>query len=176
MHACTEKLVSNKKLRIGKRERRGRERETQHQNASEHRENANETAESKKLSQALEKMVVEDAPKTSALEDQAKTETNPKSVQDENEPEEGEIVGDDDSSASSKISKGLTPQHHPLEHSWTFWFDSATAKPAKSKQEDWGSSIRPIYTFSTVEEFWGSVILSVFSLRFLCSFGLGLFS
>ncbi|KAK9936696.1 hypothetical protein M0R45_013524 [Rubus argutus] len=100
-------------------------------------------------------MVVEDAPKTSALEDQAMTETNPKSVQDENEPEEGEIVGDDDSSASSKISKGLTPQHHPLEHSWTFWFDSASAKPAKSKQEDWGSSIRPIYTFSTVEEFWG---------------------
>jgi translation initiation factor 4E len=121
-------------------------------------------------------MVVEDAPKTSALEDQAKTETNPKSVQDENEPEEGEIVGDDDSSASSKISRGLTPQHHPLEHSWTFWFDSASAKPAKSKQEDWGSSIRPIYTFSTVEEFWGSVILSVFSLLFLCSFGLGLFS
>lgn len=120
-------------------------------------------------------MVVEDAPKTSASEDQAKTETNPKSMQDENEPEEGEIVGDDDSSASSKISKGLTPQHHPLEHSWTFWFDSASARSSKSKQEDWGSSIRPIYTFSTVEEFWGSVILSVFSLLFLCSFGLGLF-
>ncbi|KAF8018910.1 hypothetical protein BT93_H3720 [Corymbia citriodora subsp. variegata] len=40
---------------------------------------------------------------------------------------------------------------HPLGHSWTFWFDSPTAK---SSQADWGSSIRPIYTFATVEEFW----------------------
>lgn len=42
-------------------------------------------------------------------------------------------------------------QRHPLEHSWTFWFDNPSAK---SKQVAWGSSIRPIYTFSTIEEFW----------------------
>lgn len=42
-------------------------------------------------------------------------------------------------------------KRHPLEHSWTFWFDNPSAK---SKQVAWGSSIRPIYTFSTVEEFW----------------------
>ncbi|KAI3969378.1 hypothetical protein MKX01_019939 [Papaver californicum] len=37
-------------------------------------------------------------------------------------------------------------------HSWTFWFDNPSAK---SKQATWGSSIRPIHTFSTVEDFWG---------------------
>ncbi|PRQ29333.1 putative translation Initiation factor eIF-4e [Rosa chinensis] len=96
-------------------------------------------------------MAVEDAG-SSASEDQSKTESNPKSMQDENELEEGEIVSGGGDEVSSKIAK---PLHHPLEHSWTFWFDSPSAKNSKPKQEDWGSSIRPIYTFSTVEEFWG---------------------
>ena len=48
---------------------------------------------------------------------------------------------------------------HPLENSWTFWFDNPSAK---SKHAAWGSSIRQIYTFSTVEHFWRS-----FSLPFL---------
>ncbi|KAI3719720.1 hypothetical protein L6452_20622 [Arctium lappa] len=67
--------------------------------------------------------------------------------------EEGEIVGGDvetlSSSSSSRPGTALT--QHPLEHSWTFWFDSPAAK---TKQVAWGSSLRPIYTFSTVEEFW----------------------
>lgn len=67
--------------------------------------------------------------------------------------EEGEIVGGDvdtlSSSSSSRPGTALT--QHPLEHSWTFWFDTASAK---SKHAAWGSSMRPIYTFSTVEEFW----------------------
>ncbi|XP_042479897.1 eukaryotic translation initiation factor 4E-1-like [Macadamia integrifolia] len=66
------------------------------------------------------------------------------------EPEEGEIVGDD--SASATASTTVTPQPHPLENSWTFWFDNPSSK---SKQIEWGASIRPIHTFSTVEEFWG---------------------
>ncbi|URD96501.1 hypothetical protein MUK42_31217 [Musa troglodytarum] len=41
---------------------------------------------------------------------------------------------------------------HPLEHSWTFWFDNPSGK---SKQVAWGSSIRPVHTFSTVEAYWG---------------------
>ncbi|RXH86362.1 hypothetical protein DVH24_017415 [Malus domestica] len=98
-------------------------------------------------------MVVEDAPKTSASEDQAKTEANAKPREEDDEPEEGEIVGDQDS-ASSKPSKGIAPQSHALEHSWTFSLKSPAAKSVKSKQEHWGSSIRPIYTFTTVEEFW----------------------
>ncbi|KAJ4977378.1 hypothetical protein NE237_002484 [Protea cynaroides] len=66
------------------------------------------------------------------------------------EPEEGEIVGDD--SASAKASTNVAPQPHPLENSWTFWFDNPSSK---SKQVAWGASIRPIHTFATVEEFWG---------------------
>lgn len=69
--------------------------------------------------------------------------------------EEGEIINDDDDAASS--AKAIV--NHPLEHSWTFWFDNASAK---SKQTAWGSSMRTIYTFSTVEEFW--------RYTFLCSF------
>ncbi|KAI3719722.1 hypothetical protein L6452_20624 [Arctium lappa] len=67
--------------------------------------------------------------------------------------EEGEIVGGDvetlSSSSSSRPGTALT--QHPLEHSWTFWVDTPAAK---AKQVVWGDSIRPIYTFSTVEEFW----------------------
>lgn len=62
--------------------------------------------------------------------------------------EEGEIAGNDDVSSSTKAVEAVM---HPLEHSWTFWFDSPSAK---SRQAAWGSSMRPIYTFSDVEVFW----------------------
>ncbi|XP_077220554.1 eukaryotic translation initiation factor 4E-1-like isoform X2 [Tasmannia lanceolata] len=63
------------------------------------------------------------------------------------EMEEGEIVED-----SSKVVLRNPQTVHHLENSWTFWFDNPSAK---SRQVAWGSSIRPIYTFGTVEEFWG---------------------
>ncbi|MBA0691286.1 hypothetical protein Goari_008920 [Gossypium aridum] len=47
-------------------------------------------------------------------------------------------------------------QPHQLEHLWTFWFDNPSAK---SKHATWGSSMRAIYTFSTVEQFWSYVIV-----------------
>ena len=75
-------------------------------------------------------------------------------VEDDEGPEEGEIVEESEETGSSSMgnpSKSLVTKH-PLEHSWTFWFDNPSAK---SKQIAWGSSIRPIYTFSTVEDFWG---------------------
>ena len=99
------------------------------------------------------KMVVEDASAVApkSLENQTLTNPNPNPVEEDDEAEEGEIVGEEDSSGSSKPSKGLVHQQHPLEHSWTFWFDNPNAK---SKQVAWGSSMRPIYTFTTVEEFW----------------------
>lgn len=38
-----------------------------------------------------------------------------------------------------------------LERSWTFWFDNQS----KTKQgAAWGSSLRKVYTFDTVEDFW----------------------
>ncbi|XP_027330919.1 eukaryotic translation initiation factor 4E-1-like isoform X2 [Abrus precatorius] len=93
-------------------------------------------------------MVVEDTPKSSMAEE------NPNRVMAENDDddlEEGEIIDEEESSGASKAPATLVRQPHPLENSWTFWFDSPSAK---SKQAEWGSSIRPIYTFATVEEFW----------------------
>lgn len=111
-------------------------------------------------------MVVEELPRSATMEDQGST-TNPNPrphAEDEEDLEEGEIVGGDDDSAASlkQQSAAITHQPHPLEHSWTFWFDNPNAK---SKQAAWGSSIRPIYTFSTVEEFWRyPIFCSFFSL------------
>ncbi|CAN4123756.1 unnamed protein product [Withania somnifera] len=60
--------------------------------------------------------------------------------------EGGEMLEESDDTSSKQITT-----KHPLEHSWTFWFDNPSGK---SKQAAWGSSIRPIYTFSTAEDFW----------------------
>lgn len=62
--------------------------------------------------------------------------------------EEGEIEGE--SNEMPNPDKGMT-EKHPLENSWTFWFDNPSAK---TKQTAWGSNMRPVYTFSTVEDFW----------------------
>lgn len=40
---------------------------------------------------------------------------------------------------------------HPLEHTWTLWFDNPSGK---QKQTYWGQTLRSVYTFSTVEDFW----------------------
>lgn len=69
-------------------------------------------------------------------------------AREEGELEEGEIELSD---PPPEIAVGQA-QLHPLEHSWTFWFDNPAAK---AKQAAWGSSLRPIHTFSTVEDFWG---------------------
>ncbi|KAL1555922.1 translation initiation factor eIF4E [Salvia divinorum] len=74
------------------------------------------------------------------------SETNKNHHGEESDAEEGEIIA-----ADSDAAAPLPPPRHPLEHSWTFWFDNPSAK---SKQAAWGSSMRPIYTFSTVEDFW----------------------
>lgn len=93
-----------------------------------------------------EKMAVEETPKPTVTDDQISEKVR---GGDENVVE-GEVVGDDDA-ASSKLPTAIGRQPHPLENSWTFWFDNPSVK---SKQAAWGSSIRPIYTFATVEEFW----------------------
>ncbi|XP_021741438.1 eukaryotic translation initiation factor 4E-1-like [Chenopodium quinoa] len=69
---------------------------------------------------------------------------------DDDDLEEGEIINDN--SNAEKPSKSIATTH-PLENAWTFLLDNLTAK---SKQATWGRSIRPIYTFSTVEELWRS--------------------
>ncbi|XP_055825832.1 eukaryotic translation initiation factor 4E-1 [Solanum dulcamara] len=72
--------------------------------------------------------------------------------EEDDELEEGEIVEESDDTAAAYLGKEITAKH-PLEHSWTFWFDN---HQAKSKQAAWGSSLRNIYTFSTIEDFWGA--------------------
>lgn len=95
---------------------------------------------------------------------------NPNPNEEEEELEEGEIVGEEDDTTSSSSKKGVAEQSHPLEHAWTFWFDNQSAK---SKHAIWGSSMRPIYTFAAVEEFWRFfffLISFLFSFLFLLFF------
>ncbi|KAI7836896.1 hypothetical protein COHA_009228 [Chlorella ohadii] len=42
-------------------------------------------------------------------------------------------------------------QKHPLETKWTLWFDNPNGK---QKQATWGQTLRAVYTFDTVEDFW----------------------
>ncbi|KAF3516022.1 hypothetical protein DY000_02059899 [Brassica cretica] len=56
--------------------------------------------------------------------------------------EEGEIAGGEVDESSA------VPESHPLEDSWTLWFDNPSVK---SKQTTWGSSLRSVFT---VQEFW----------------------
>ena len=76
------------------------------------------------------------------------TDTRPASAAAE-EREEGEMTDDEDSSLA--LPRGGGALSHPLEHAWTFWFDNPQGK---SRQQAWGSTIHPIHTFSTVEDFW----------------------
>ncbi|KAL2652099.1 hypothetical protein R1flu_020227 [Riccia fluitans] len=64
------------------------------------------------------------------------------------ELEEGEIPSTD---APTLAPEPALETKHPLEHGWTFWFDNPNGK---TKQAAWGSSLRPVYTFKTVEDFW----------------------
>lgn len=40
---------------------------------------------------------------------------------------------------------------HALETKWTLWFDNPNGK---QKQATWGQTLRAVYTFDTVEDFW----------------------
>jgi hypothetical protein len=82
-------------------------------------------------------------------------------------PEEGEIVSAETQQLNRQTEAAL--KKHPLEHPWTFWFDNPNGK---QKQATWGSSIRAVYTFSTVEDFWWYVLFS-HSLCFLLLFFFG---
>lgn len=45
-----------------------------------------------------------------------------------------------------------TDDKHPLETKWTLWFDNPEGKQHPAQ---WGKTLRPVYTFGSVEEFWG---------------------
>lgn len=49
------------------------------------------------------------------------------------------------------------PSSHPLEHKWTLWFDnqkSGGAGSGKMSAAAWGQTLRSVYSFDTVEDFW----------------------
>lgn len=60
------------------------------------------------------------------------------------EREEGELAGEKD--GEPDFSK-----RHPLETRWTLWFDNPTTKQTLNK---YGQTLRSVYTFDTVEDFW----------------------
>lgn len=53
--------------------------------------------------------------------------------------------------ASSRAGNPDFSKKHPLETPWTLWFDNPNGK---QKQSTWGQTLRAVYTFSTVEDFW----------------------
>lgn len=40
---------------------------------------------------------------------------------------------------------------HSLEHRWTLWFDNPQTKQTTNK---YGQTLKPVYTFESVEDFW----------------------
>lgn len=60
------------------------------------------------------------------------------------EREEGEL-------APQKEGEPDFSQKHPLEYRWTLWFDNPQTKQTTSK---YGQTLRSVYTFDTVEDFW----------------------
>ena len=40
---------------------------------------------------------------------------------------------------------------HPLHNKWTLWFDNPNGS---RKQTTWGQTLRSVYTFDSIEDFW----------------------
>lgn len=56
-----------------------------------------------------------------------------------------EVIGGGASAEGGEQAK------HPLEHNWTLWFDNPSGR---QRQTTWGQTLRQVYTFGTVEDFW----------------------
>ncbi|PIA36270.1 hypothetical protein AQUCO_03400283v1 [Aquilegia coerulea] len=54
-------------------------------------------------------------------------------------------------SSGAEVAAETTKVPHELARKWTFWFDNQS-KPKQGAA--WGTSLRKIYTFDTVEDFW----------------------
>ena len=49
-------------------------------------------------------------------------------------------------------NKDAAPEKHHLEHKWTLWYNSGSS--GKQQANTWGSTLRAVYSFDTVEDFW----------------------
>ncbi|XP_020867237.1 eukaryotic translation initiation factor 4E-2 isoform X2 [Arabidopsis lyrata subsp. lyrata] len=107
-------------------------------------------------------VVVVDSSASAIMADQnidPNTATNP-SRQEKHVPAIKAISGDEEGPSMEKksndyyaLKKSTTviQKSHFFQSSWTFWFDNPSSK---SNQVTWGSSLRSLYTFATIEEFW----------------------
>ncbi|KAF7837428.1 eukaryotic translation initiation factor [Senna tora] len=68
---------------------------------------------------------------------------------------EAVVEGSEATAASTEVAAAAaaaeTGSKHKLDRKWTFWFDNQS-KPKQGAA--WGTSLRKVYTFETVEEFW----------------------
>jgi translation initiation factor 4E len=62
-----------------------------------------------------------------------------------------EVSKREDGEIGSTDAPDTGGKKHPLEHSWTLWFDNPKGSQSKNT---WGQTLRAVYTFSTVEDFW----------------------
>eukprot|EP00899_Mesostigma_viride_P022592 jgi/Mesvir1/3517/Mv11993-RA.1 len=65
------------------------------------------------------------------------------------EPEVAKEEGKEESGMVEKIP--VFNKKHPLEHRWTLWFDNPNGR---QKTANWGQTLRAVFTFGTVEDFW----------------------
>mmetsp|Transcript_11476 Transcript_11476/g.20290 ORF Transcript_11476/g.20290 Transcript_11476/m.20290 type:complete len:209 (+) Transcript_11476:65-691(+) len=63
---------------------------------------------------------------------------------------EGQEGGDKEEQEQAEVTPDFSKKH-PLEHRWTLWFDNPQAKQSLNK---YGTTLRSVYTFDTVEDFW----------------------
>lgn len=68
----------------------------------------------------------------------------------------GEVAVEGAAAAAAEVADS-NQQSHKLERKWTFWFDNQS-RPKQGAA--WGTSLRKVYTFDTVEEFWWYVLRS----------------
>jgi translation initiation factor 4E len=59
--------------------------------------------------------------------------------------------------ADETAAAGTQPEgsKHPLEQAWTLWFDNPQAKQSTNR---YGQTLKEVFTFSTVEDFWWWVL------------------
>ncbi|KAF4351635.1 eukaryotic translation initiation factor isoform X2 [Cannabis sativa] len=64
---------------------------------------------------------------------------------------EANILAEPEAAAAIVAENKTQGEPHKLDKKWTFWFDNQS-KPKQGAA--WGTSLRSVYTFDTVEEFW----------------------
>jgi len=73
-------------------------------------------------------------------------------AEDERKAGETSTAREDGEIAAEREGEPDFTKKHPLECKWTLWFDNP--KGGGQKQSTWGQTLRAVYTFDTVEDFW----------------------